>query len=224
MPAGILFDFDGTLADSRPAIVATMRHTFAVHQHPVPGDDAIRHIIGYGLAKGFELLVPSLDAHAVALWVETYRQHYPQQDAITQLYPGAHKLLASLSARGIPLMLVSNKTQAALVPALERLGIAAFFDLVVGEMSGRPLKPDARLWDDHIRPQWPVGDPDQLLMVGDTPTDIRFGKNCGIPVCWVDFGYGHPDDCLPLAPEAMASDLPAVLDYVDQRRSVASIR
>ncbi|MEN9245094.1 MAG: HAD family hydrolase [Thermostichales cyanobacterium SRBZ-1_bins_19] len=205
LPQTLLWDFDGTLVDSQPAIMATIRTTLAIHGRPQPRAEEIRAIIGYGLAKGFQLLDPGLPPAMVDRLVDTYRQHYPQADQSTQLYPGALSLLSTIHGLGIPMFLVSNKTQTALEPALERLGIRSFFSQVIGESPGQPLKPDPALFQHRLRPHIPESQ--NCLLIGDTATDIRFARNIGIPVAWASYGYGDPQECLSLRPDHILPDL-----------------
>lgn len=215
LPATLLLDFDGTLADSQPAIVATVQHTFALQGMAPPDPAAIRQIIGYGLGKGFAILAPELSPEAIQACVTIYRQHYPKADEQTQLYPGARELLATVKQRGIPMILVSNKTETALLAALERLGILSYFDHVFGEIPGQPLKPDPALYHTKIHPY--AGDPQSNLLVGDTPTDIRFAQNLGMPVVWASFGYGSATDCLPLQPTYTVSSLVDLKNFFVER-------
>jgi len=92
---------------------------------------------------------------------------------------------------------------------LECLEILAYFTQVFGEIPGQPLKPDSALYHTKIHPH--VGDPQSCLLVGDTPTDIRFAQGVGMPVVWASFGYGRA--CLPLAPTHTVASLETLVGY-----------
>ena len=69
----IILDFDGTLGDTRANIVLTMRQTLAKLGYPEQDEETIAATIGVPLEKGFEQMLPGIDADGVALCARTYR-------------------------------------------------------------------------------------------------------------------------------------------------------
>ena len=77
---------------------------------------------------------------------------------------------------------------------------------VVGDGTpGFKLKPNRQCWDEIIKPRFPNVEPEQVLVVGDTLTDIQFARNIGAKICWAKYGYGE---------EALASERP---DFVVEK-------
>lgn len=210
---GILFDFDGTLADSQPAILVGLKKTFEHFDREPPPNPQLRSVIGLGLAQGFQALLPG-ETFAVEEWVEVYRDIYLQVDHQTQLYPQVQTLLDSIYNLGIPMGVVSNKNARVLELAMERLGIREFMDVVVGESVGQPLKPDPAVFHTLIRPIFWDVPPEEVLLVGDTPIDILFAHNVGMDACWVKYGYGDPETSVALNPRFTVSDPNGVKDLI----------
>ena len=75
-PKLIIFDWDGTLADTTNPIIATFRQSFADCGLPVPEADRIRPLIGYSLPAIVRHLIPDADGRVQATVVETYASHY----------------------------------------------------------------------------------------------------------------------------------------------------
>ena len=102
MPAHtILFDFDGTLADSAQSAILATRQAFRDHHLPAPADAAIVQQMGIPIERCFRTLgATALDDDAFAALLATFRQHYAAAaDSHIRLYPGIAALLAALKAQ-----------------------------------------------------------------------------------------------------------------------------
>src|SRR4051812_23769845 len=103
----VLFDFDGTLADSYPAITASVNHVRGLYGLPPLHIDGVKRYVGRGAASLLARTVPAgdLDANCAA-----YRAHHPSVlHSGTRLLAGAAELLRLLHGRGLRLGLCSNK-------------------------------------------------------------------------------------------------------------------
>jgi len=97
---------------------------------------------------------------------------------------------------------------------MNRLELASLVDLALGATEVRFPKPDARLFTEHIFPVLPFA-PDEVLVVGDTVTDLHFAANIGAKSCWARYGYGDHVSCSRLSPDFAIDtfgELPAVLN------------
>jgi phosphoglycolate phosphatase len=211
----VLLDFDGTLADTRPSVVFSMRHTFAELGGPLPGEEAIRATIGLPLARGIATLHPDLPAGEVSAWVARYRAIYAERAApLTRLFSGAVETLHRLAEAGLALAVVSNKAQGPLELAVAEFGLAGLVAVAVGERPNGPAKPDPAFFESGVRPHFPDVAASQVLMVGDTEVDLAFARGIGADACFAAYGYGRPEACRALDPRhtiARIADLCAVL-------------
>lgn len=221
IPKAILFDFDGTLFDSWPAIYASLRQTFADHGLEVP-DEAVGKA---ALADGAKLEVivrrlhPALPEAEIPAWVTHWRAYYKSEGhLLARPFPGMVEVLARLAAAGLRLTVASNKEQRALNQALESHGLAQYLDLAGGVTLGGPTKPEAAFFNAHFSGLDAVFRREELLVVGDSEVDAVFARAIGAGFCHAAYGYGRLERCreigVDLHLEALA-ELPLVLGLVE---------
>lgn len=196
-----IFDFDGTLFDTRGAITHSIRRTFEQLGSPQPTADAISTTVakGIGLDDTFSQLAPHLQTRKNELkdWVSTYRNIYKLESGQrVRPFGDARQLLSNLARSGLHIAVVSNKGVAAVNDALISHNLAVHISLVVGDTPGIAKKPDPMCFERIIKPHFGDEVANNVVMVGDTATDIRFARNIGAHACWARYGYGNADECL----------------------------
>ncbi len=175
-----LFDFDGTLADSYPAITASVNHVRAAHSLPPLSVDEVRPHVG----RGPDLLMEStVGQGSVARNVTLYRAHHPSvMREGTKLLPGVAAALAELQRRGLRLAVCSNKPVAFTRQLLVWLGVAEHFEVVLGPEDVPCPKPAPDMLLQALRQlNVPAG---EALYVGDMVVDIQTARAAGVTV-WV---------------------------------------
>lgn len=193
----LIFDLDGTIADTLEDITASLNFALTKLGRPPVSLASVRRFVGDGLDA---LLLRALgdrpefldDARGI------YTVHHSRhQGDRSRLYPGVAETLRHFDA--IPLGLISNKTTDFVQPLLERLGISGVFRVVLGADSGLPLKPapDAIL---RILKDLQVQAAD-AAMVGDGTTDLRAGRAAGVTTCAVTYGYRTEEELRQAAPD-----------------------
>jgi phosphoglycolate phosphatase len=215
----VIFDYDGTLFDTRPAIVHCVQRAFAECGRPIPALEAIAGTVSTGLPlqETFFVLDKNLRTEPAALneIVKTYRKIYLDEGApLTKPFVGVRDALQDIHARGIKCVVVSNKGIAAIRRSLDQCQLSSFVDLVFGDEAGLPKKPDPAIVVDHILPRYAPLRREQMLVFGDTEIDILLAKRAGIPCCWASYGYGETERCRQLKPEYEISsieELPALV-------------
>ncbi|WP_169727830.1 HAD family hydrolase [Desulfovibrio inopinatus] len=205
----VLFDFDGTLADSQYAIVHCMEKSFESHAIPIPGKEEMTRSIGLPIRETFIKLgrgaVSEKKAEAMAT---TYtEQWYGGGKDLVQLFPRAFESLQQLADMPIRVGLVSNKKQRGLDDAVSVFGLGALVDIVVGAQDGLAHKPHASFFSDAVRPLCQDVPTERILMVGDAEPDLLFAANVGMHACWASYGYGHPTQCRQLHPHFTIDDI-----------------
>jgi phosphoglycolate phosphatase len=215
----VVFDYDGTLFDTRPAIVHCVQRAFAETIHSMPPLDAVAATVETGLSLPDTLIVldQRLRGNRATLddLVRAYRRLYLVEGApFIKPYPGVGDAIKTLHAGGIKCLVVSNKGVAAIRQSLDESGLAPFIDLVFGDQPGLPKKPDPAILADHILPRYGRITKEQMLVVGDTETDIVLAKAAAVASCWASYGYGDATRCLQLAPDYVIGDIAELPDIV----------
>jgi phosphoglycolate phosphatase len=180
----VLFDFDGTLADSFGAITASTNHVRRAYGLPDLPEREVRRYVGLGLAQLMTDLVPNAPADAA---VALYRQHHPTvMLAGTKLMPGVADAVATLAGRAYRLAVCSNKRVEFTRNLVEHLGLRSAVAEVLGpeDVDGR-AKPDPAMLLEALRR---LGDsPADAVYVGDMAVDVHAGRAAGVPV-WLVLG------------------------------------
>ena len=205
----IIFDFDGTLASSIEGIAACIGKALQLFGYRRPSVDKVRATIGLTLEDSIRKLTkwacPESD---IPLVVRTYRNLYDKEGArLTILFDGAAETLTAVKAASIKTVLVTNKGNDALARLLQQFKIVNYFDLTLSADSVQHHKPSAALYEAHIASAFPYIDAKDILVVGDTESDLRFAANIGAQSCWAAYGYGHAPACTALAPTFTISSI-----------------
>jgi phosphoglycolate phosphatase len=215
----VVFDYDGTLFDTRPAIHHCIQRSFAACGRPIPTLEAIAGTVrtGLPLQETFFGLDKNLRAERAALneIVGTYRKLYLDEGTLmSKPFAGVSDALRDIHATGSKCVVVSNKGIAAIRHSLDQSQLSSFVDFVFGDEPGLPKKPDPAILLDYILPRYAQLPREQTLVVGDTQIDILLAKRARIPCCWASYGYGEADRCRALKPEheiAGIEELPALV-------------
>jgi phosphoglycolate phosphatase len=216
----VIFDYDGTLFDTRAAIVHCIGRSLEQSGRGIPPRDVVAASVGTGatLPDTLRLLDPGLcrDKAVLEELVVTYRRLY-RDEAMTLLctFPGVTDTLRDLRSSGVTCTVVSNKGIDAIRRSFDETGLSEFIDFVIGDQPGIPKKPDPSLVLDLIVPRYGF-QCDEMLIVGDTEVDIRFARATGIASCWASYGYGRPADCRALGPDYEISNIGDLRDVVAQ--------
>lgn len=189
----VVFDLDGTLADTVGDLTTALNRTLAELDLPPHSEDAVRSMVGGGLAK---LLTRGLAAHDVMLdgakheaVLARFVAHYAANPAErSTLYPGARQTLNVLREAGIACGLCTNKHESIARDLLDALGIGSAFDAVQGSEMGFPRKPDPACLVHVVKTLG--ASPETALMVGDNATDLETARAAGLKgVVLVIYGY-----------------------------------
>jgi phosphoglycolate phosphatase len=194
----IVFDLDGTLADTLSDLTEAANYACHSLGLPVQLPSAIRAMIGGGERKLIERLVGPEHQDKVdeclKLYLDYYTRHNGEQ---SRVYPGVVTTLERLERKRLAVL--SNKLWRLTQQALEAVGIARFFVAIRGGGAGVPLKPApdqllALIADMGMKPS-------RTLMVGDKPADVQAGRAAGAFTAAVTYGYGDLDSLTAASPD-----------------------
>ena len=195
----IVFDWDGTLADSTQLIADCIQRACRDIGRPVPDDSTARYVIGLGLADMLRHIAPGLSATGQVELTDRYRHHFLARDAEVPLFDGIRELLADLDDVGFLLGVATGKSRAGLNRALLQHGIGHRFVVTRCADEGFPKPhPDMLL---NVMEQAGF-DPDDTLMIGDTTHDLQLARNAGTAAVAVAYGAHPPAGLTELDPLA----------------------
>ncbi len=197
-PRPVLFDLDGTLADTIPLLLASMRAAYAAVGGPVPADRVWLASMGMPLRSQF-MRFESDDLARVEALIAVYREWQVANLAsyVTE-YVGIRELLAALRSAGHPIAVVTGKGDWMARMTLEHVDLLSPFEVIVGADATTRHKPD----------------PEPLLLgverlgvaaagalyVGDAPNDILAARSAGMVDVWAAWGPFFPAELAPFAP------------------------
>lgn len=219
LPHLIAFDLDGTLVDSVPDLATAVDRMLVQLGRAPAGEDKARAWVGNGAAVLVRrALADSADPHAVeqvddALHldaIQIFRTCYHEENGrLSRLYPGVESVLEALAGLGITLAVITNKPLVFTEPLLQHLGIAGFFQSVLGGecLPHRKPHPLPLL---HTCEQLGVL-PKQALMVGDSRNDVEAAKAAGMPSAALTYGYNHGEPVAASEPDWLLDDFRELL-------------
>ncbi len=187
-PELIIFDFDGTLADTTATILRTYRMTIEELGLARRNDAECKATIGIPLREGFRQLYPDFSEAELDRCVNTYRCIFNanKADLVPQLYPGVKETLEELRKLDIQMSVASSRSRESLVEFCDDNGITKYFSLILGADDVTHAKPNPepvlltldRLGKDAAR----------TFVVGDMPVDIAMGRGAGCRTVGVTYG------------------------------------
>lgn len=210
----VVFDLDGTLADTSADLLAAANACFRSlgHGDMLDARDALTAFHGGRamLRLGFSRLGGATEAEVDAQYPVLLRAYAEAIDVHTRLYPGAVEAVEALRRDGFAVAICTNKPEALAEELTRRLGIRDLFAALVGADTLATRKPDPAPYRAAVTRAG--GAVSRSMLVGDTETDRQTGAAAGVPVALVTFGP-EGQGVARLAPEALLhhfDDLPAL--------------
>lgn len=190
----VLFDADGTLLNTTEFIYQAFEYTFRRHNVPAITRKKLAPLMGTPLEQVYRTVAADTDA---AVLSATHREFQKHNTQLVQTYPGVLDVLQQLRDQHIKAAVITSR-KGHVAASLEHTGVFRLVDVTI---SGN----DVTLHKPH-----PEGiikalemlrvNPDDAVMVGDTPSDIKAGENAGVATVGVTWGFygpaikqAHPD-------------------------------
>jgi phosphoglycolate phosphatase len=193
-----IFDFDGTLADSRINIANSLNSAFTLYGYARVPNRKIYPLIGkQTLEEHFVEFYPHMPQTIFPKLIDEFRTH--QLVFLTkelQLFPHVVEVLNELKRRDKSLAILTTKGTAQVTAVLELLGIKHLFGFIYGRdlLFGR--KPEGRCVDYILSQLAPDVKKKDVVMVGDTRIDAQTAMNSGVDMIGVGFGIGSRKELL----------------------------
>lgn len=205
----VLFDVDGTLIDSAPGILNTLREVFDAMGVDISGVN-LRRYLGPPLRRSFgeHFADPAEIERATTLYRDSYAVKGSHECAA---YPGAFEMLRRLHEAGYLLCTATSKPTEVVTPILQEQGLAPMFDFIGGASmdESRDTKTDVVR---YVLAQ-PMLAGKRVLMVGDRNDDMRGATDCGLDAAAALYGYGSREELEPFHPVLYAE---SCADLADQ--------
>jgi pyrophosphatase PpaX len=171
---GILFDLDGTLANTLPFCIRAYQLTAEHFTGRLPGETEVTSLFGPSDEGVLEHIVPGRLAETLPYYLDVYEQLHLQE--CKEPFPGVEKVLALLQVKGIRVAIVTAKGQYSAAISLRVLGLSHWIDTME---TGFPDKADKPRSIRKVLERWRM-QPEQAAYVGDTPYDIKASLEAGL--------------------------------------------
>lgn len=207
----VVWDFDGTVADTFDAIIGSASEAFA-SLGIAPNTALLRASIGLPLAEMFRVVLDDPEDAMLEQLARVYRSDFAVHGTNrSRLFPGIADLLGELAGSGTRLALATSRRRRSLEPLLDAFGLHAYLDLTVTDDEVQRPKPHPEML---LMVCAVTGvEPSAALMIGDTTYDMEMGRRAGATTCAVTWG-NHERDLL------IASGADHVVDSVVELRGL----
>ena len=187
----LIFDLDGTLADTLITIRDSVNMALEKHQLPLRTYDEVMWAIGNGARELMRRSVPtelSTDQDFIDRIYEDYTEAYNKTFAnIDGCYPFVSEVLHTLKERGYTLAVLSNKRDMFIQPMVKEMIPEGLMSISMGQRDELPKKPDPTV---PLMIAKELGfEPEQTAFIGDSDTDMLTGNNAGMLSVGCSWGY-----------------------------------
>lgn len=214
MKHAVIFDLDGTLLNTLGDLRAATNHALEVRGLPPHSMEEIRQFIGNGIRLLIRRAMPEGTPEAeIDAALDDFKAYYAAHiHDRTVPYDGIPQLLTALRKRGIQVAVLSNKIDSASQQLIEYF-FPGKTDVVFGEHVGVPRKPDptsCRMVMQQLGVQ-----PEQVLYVGDSGTDMQTAKNAGLYAVGVTWGFRSKEVLLKYGADVLVHRPEQILQILD---------
>ncbi|TWR92661.1 HAD-IA family hydrolase [Pseudomonas saxonica] len=211
----LIFDWDGTLADSIGRIVTAMQMAAQRAGQPERDDEAVKGIIGLGLPEAILTLYPDMTPEQVVSFRQHYADVYIAMDAQpSPLFAGVKESLEAFRAAGYRLAVATGKARRGLDRVLKANGWEDFFD-ITRAADESASKPDPLMLN-QILAHCDVR-PGQALMVGDASFDLLMARNAGIDSVAVGYGAQSMQSLMAYEPRLAIERFTELRTWLDRQ-------
>lgn len=199
----ILFDLDGTLTDSAPGILNSVRYACRKLGLELPAEATLRKFLGPPLIDSFRTLVGLSDAEADRA-VSAFREYFPTKGIFeNEVYPGIPALLADLKAAGKTVVIATSKPEDFAKRIMEHFDLARYCDFVCGATMDETRTDKAEVIAYALETAG-ITDKSRVVMVGDREHDVIGAKKNGLPCVGAVYGYGSAEELTAAGADALA--------------------
>lgn len=203
----VIFDFDGTIVDTRKTIIIAKQETMEIMGLNIASDDECASTIGLSAKIGFKKLYPNLSEDKLDLCVSTYRKVFDKTKMIVPpvLFPNMKEVLDILSEREIVSTIATSRSRSSCNELLNQMKISQYFSYILGVEDTELLKPNP---ESVIKTLKELSfNPEETLVIGDMPIDIEMGKNAKTYTCGVTYGNSKKSNLIAAGADFVIDDI-----------------
>ena len=194
----LIFDLDGTLADTLPTLTESMTSVLSSYSFPLVRDADICRAIGNGMEMMCRRCIPAEyynDASVYLPFLASYKEAYAKNYLnIDEPYAGLREVISELKSRGYAIASLSNKPHRYTVDIVEKLFGKSYFADVRGMIEGVPTKPDPTSFLDIAKNLGFTAE--DTIMIGDSEPDIGVARTAGSSCIALTWGYRTRDELI----------------------------
>lgn len=201
MLKAVIFDLDGTLGDTLPLCVEAYRDCVERLGHPKPTAEEVVSFFGLndsGVLAGLLGMQPAHSELPIESFVESYERLHPV--LAPEPFPGTLEMMRKLKSAGIRIGIISGKEHFTGNPTIRYFGLEAFVEWRGFGLATHNCKHE-RLH--QVMQEWNLS-PDELVYVGDAPSDIELSHRAGVRIinaAWASTAAQDEAACLALKPD-----------------------
>ena len=214
----VIFDFDGTLGDTRRNIIITMQQTMKELGLEIADEASCAATIGLPLEACFRQLYPELDDAGILSCAATYRRIFEdnKKKLKPQLFPHVAETLQWLYDQGYTLTVASSRSAASLHEFLKDMAIDKYISYVLGADNVEHAKPHP---EPVLKTLAALGiAATDALVVGDMPVDIMMGASAGVATCGVTYGNASREQLKQAHANDIIDDMAELKDVIASRK------
>lgn len=209
----LVFDWDGTIADSVGDIINCKHFLAKKYNLPLPSEETIKNVLGTKFEDAMQRCFPSASPHLLRKLSQEFHHLMQQGDYQTALFPNAKEILKELKQQNMfKFAIATSKDRQELNSAIEYNGLFDLFDVTCCGAEHQS-KPNPSMLN-YIMTKFNIK-PHECIMVGDTVTDIQFAANAGIKTIVVTFGAHSVEKLQSMNPLALIDEwkqLPEIIN------------
>ena len=208
----VIFDFDGTLANTNGVIIESWQHTYRTIWGHEEKEDEIIKTFGEPLEISMAKVFPDKDPKESAGIYRAYQLNHFQD--MIEPFPGMKELIISLKERDYRVAIVTSRYRKTTLQGLEKFGLMDYVDHLVTCEDTPKHKPDPE--PVNLALQHYGIDPDEAIMIGDSMFDIKCAHNAGVKAALVGWAIAVTDEDLngPDRPEYIMETAEDLFDYI----------
>ena len=208
-PQVLIFDFDGTLVDSKAGILTCLTET--LRERGLSWQEPLDWFLGPPAHVSMPRLLPSATPAEHKDIVEAYRTRYGKTGWLQgTVYPGVRTMLEALHRGGHRMFICTAKRRDFTLQMLENLALACFFEGIYADSVDMPSHNKFELLRTLLIEHQIVAG----TMIGDRVFDVEAGRTCGLRTIAVSYGYGSPEEFAVCRPDFVCRSPTEVLDVV----------
>lgn len=206
----VIFDLDGTIADTLPLCIAAFKKSVEPLLGQTITDDEIIATFGPSEEGTIRRLIPEHEAAGV----QSYLKHYEDLHfTCPSAFPGIKELLQKLKDKGVQLAMVTGKGAHSTVISLKQFGLGQYFQVTE---TGSPEGPNKINGIRNVLERLNCGANDAIY-VGDAPSDIRYCKEVGVPIAAAAWASTtNAEELIPLKPDWIFYSVEEFSDWIIQ--------